>query len=542
MLPFTKRPARNDDAPNSRVVDDTDATVAAKRVESFAPSSVEPRVSVRPPADSFNEEDDLTGIMQARSFTGPAVANRILPAAGRPASFPPTSRRPASARPLSSYAPPPASVRPPAPSSARGAYANAEDEDAEDEDGGRTVLRTAPKIVKKTRNAHAMPSSISPAAIIKTTLESARASHRRDSLISGPPTDLLEDSTDDSANDPDPAYGADRGYGDDRGYVAHGHTSPFEAPPTHRPPPNSGMPNSGMSRPMMEGPPSYPPPAGPYSQPPVSSGRLDNMNHTRGMYGAPMAPMAPPPAQPSVPAAPGSMPAHFMTPQAPYSDPPGTSVTAGHRVGGRPAVSWAAALLACGLFVGVVAVAVMQSSDAIADTTASFVDPARTPKKANAAQNAEAPIGPPTPVPVSANGVPTPDPAAPAPPAGLLGASPVQPPPPPPPVAEQPAQQPAVVAPAQPSPAHASPAPPAVTGFAPVAVATPAAPKRSAPVWKAPPPAPKAAKAPAADEDPPKKAESKPAKPGGKKAEPDDETKKALEALQKAQLESASSF
>jgi hypothetical protein len=542
MLPFTKRPARNDDGPNSVVVDNTHAPVTSKRGESLdrKQSVPPPSLNVRPPEDSFNEEDDLTGIMQSRSFTGPIVPNRILPAAGRPASLPPTSRRAPSVRPPPNYAPPPAS-RPP-PSLARG-HQNEMHEDAEDEDGGRTVLRTAPKIVK-TRNAQAVPASISPAAIIKTTLESARASSRRDSLMTGPPADLLEDSADldesrRSRRAQSRVVGAEpQDFTENagpRGYMTHGGSrgnSPFEGPPSHRPPPMS-----------MEGPPSYPPPASnPYSQPPVSSSRLgDGGNHTRGMYGARPENMSPhPQAAPSVPAAPGSMPAHFMTPQAPYADPPGTSVTAGHRVAGRPAVSWAAALLACGLFVGVVAVAVMQSSDAVADTTASFVDPARTPAKANG--GAQVPMGAaPTPVPVSANGVPTPDPATPAPPAGLIGASPVQAAPPP--VAEQQAPRPAATpnAPTAPAPATAGSV---VTGFAPVAVATPSAPpKRPAVTWRAPPPpAPKAAaKAVAEDDTPPKKADAKPAK-SAKKGEPDDETKKALEALQKAQLESASSF
>jgi hypothetical protein len=213
------------------------------------------------------------------------------------------------------------------------------------------------------------------------------------------------------------------------------------------------------------------------------------------------------------------MPAHFVTPQAPYSDPPGTAVTSGHHLAGRPAVSWAAALLACGLFVGVAAVAVTQGSDSVADTTASFVDPSRVPMKANA--NTQPPV-PPTPVPVAPQGVPPVDPNAPQ---GLIGASPVPP---------------------SPDQAGAAANAPVVGGFAPVAV------KRAAPQWKAAAAAAPAAKpaakasaapaaAPAAADDDAKEAKKETKKKKGADSA-DDETKKALEALQKAQLESASSF
>jgi hypothetical protein len=213
------------------------------------------------------------------------------------------------------------------------------------------------------------------------------------------------------------------------------------------------------------------------------------------------------------------MPAHFVTPQAPYSDPPGTAVTSGHSVAGRPAMSWAAALLACGIFVGVAAVAVSQGSDSVADTTASFVDPSRVPMRANA--NVQPPVAP-MPLPVAP--VAPVDPNAPQ---GLIGASPV------PPSADQ-AGTPVAGA-------------PIVAGFAPVAV------KRAAPQWKAPAVAAPAAKpaakasaappaAPAAGDDDAKEAKKESKKKKGGADSADDETKKALEALQKAQLESASSF
>src|SRR5690606_5946649 len=98
----------------------------------------------------------------------------------------------------------------------------------------------------------------------------------------------------------------------------------------------------------LEGPPSYPPPSQ-YGQ-----GHAHGPKPGNAPYGAS------PHVGHAVPVAPASVPAHFMTPQAPYSDPPGTAVTSNSRIAGRPAISWAAALLACGLFVGVAAVAVMQ--------------------------------------------------------------------------------------------------------------------------------------------------------------------------------------
>jgi hypothetical protein len=238
----------------------------------------------------------------------------------------------------------------------------------------------------------------------------------------------------------------------------------------------------------------------------------------------------------SVPPAPGSMPAHFMTPQAPYSaDPPGMAVTAGKVIAGRPAMSWAAALMACGLFVGVAAVAVMQSSDAVADTTASFVDPSRAPVKNMAMQ---IPAAAPTPVPVNLQGIPT-DPSAVN---GVIGASPVPVAPPvlAPPVAADPAGGGvASFGGIGFAPPAGQPQPPSGAGFA-------AAPKRPAP-----PPARPAAGggggrpaagggARVADRS---GDDEKPAKPKpSKRSDTDDETRKALDALQKAQLESAGSL
>jgi outer membrane biosynthesis protein TonB len=214
------------------------------------------------------------------------------------------------------------------------------------------------------------------------------------------------------------------------------------------------------------------------------------------------------------------MPAHFMNPQPPYSDgrvdPPGTAVTSRNRVVGRPAMSWAAALLAFGLLVGVGAVAVMQgSADGLVDTTASFVDPARAGQKpAAAAQPAPQPV--PQPVATETPAPQPPPQAAPPPQPTVVAAST-----PPAPVADPPAK------PDKPE----KPAKPARRSFA---ASAPAAPR----------PAPAPAPAPAADDDTKTAAAAKPAKPAKatKGGGDDDETKKALEQLQKAQLESAQTF
>jgi hypothetical protein len=242
----------------------------------------------------------------------------------------------------------------------------------------------------------------------------------------------------------------------------------------------------------------------------------------------------------NVPGVTGSIaPAHFRTPSVPM-DPPGTAITQNTRVSGRPAMSWAAALLACGLFVGVAAVAVLQSSDAVAETTASFVDPSRAPIRnaAGPAMAAQAGQGmAPTPVPVTPNGVPAPPPnpfTAPAtPPSGVVA--------PPAPLAAVPSAS----------------APGAGVGgfspvFAPVAITPSAAPPpKPKPVWR-PVAAParsvsKPAAVASADDEAKKEKETKAAEvkepPKTKKRDaPDDETKKAYEALQKAQLESANAF
>lgn len=530
MLPFTKRAGRTDENAKS--------------------ATLQSPAAPRAPQDSISD-DDMTNIVSSKS-----IAHVVIPAAGRPATQPPPSLRGSGRLPPSVRPPPPPSHRPP-PMSARQM-----DNDFEDDDNGRTAVRGAPKIVKRTNAKSGKNGQIAPASVIKATLESARANQNNGRLLAGTPSDL-RDETDDRLGATETFRPAER-----LPFVRSAQPLPMDpAPPSVTPPTGYGPPSSqpvahanstNSYRPIatmpfqgmaVQGYASQPPHAHampahasqPYGQAPMSARAAHAQPHAQG----PFTPRSSPPS------APGSAPAHFMTPQmrgeARYNDPPGTAVTSGHRVAsGRPAASWAVALLACGLFVGVAAVAVTQGSENAADTTASFVDPSRTPAKAAAMQ-----------------------PAAPAPLAqpqqgGVIGASPVQEPAPAAsvfgsaPSAVNTAQPAAFSSPQAGAQAAASAAIPAggvLGGFAPVAVPTPAAATTAttAKVEKADKPEPKpvakpvwhAAPRPAAPTPRVAAANDEPKEPATKKkpaAAPDDETKKALEALQKAQLESSNSF
>ena len=530
MLPFTKRAGRGP-------ARDEDVDVVTK--DDLAKSStLSSRSPARPPQDSLGD-DDMTNIVSSKAI------HHMIPAAGRPASSPPPSLR-GSGRLPPSVRPPPASVRPP-PSS----FSARPQDDDHDDDDGRTAVRGAPRIVKRStgRALANGQGQIAPASVIKATLESARANGaRRDALLASTPSDL-RDETDDrlgftEAIRPDrvpfvrsaqplpiepapPSVTPATGYGPPSSNPAPGQhpsfrpaglaTVPYSGPQVHAQAPNMALAQTAYA--------SQPPPS--HAHPmmgPASS---------RGAYAqGPFTPRSSPPAA-------SSAPAHFMTPQnGRYADPPGTAVTSGHRVpSGRPAASWAVALLACGLFVGVAAVAVTQGSEAAADTTASFVDPSRTPMKVAAARPA-----PQTPAPQQ---------AAASQQGGVIGASPVQDPAPAPTMpgvfGSMPAAAPAAAAPAAPSGAIASGG--VLGGFAPVAVAPTAAPVAAKPEAKEAKPAPRPAWHPAPRPAAAKVATNEEAKeppPAKKKpasnAAPDDETKKALEALQKAQLESSNSF
>lgn len=572
MLPFTKRPGRDESGDNDVVTRDDIVQPPA----SIPPPPVSKR-SVPPPAGSVSVagsgamrpkfvsagEEEMTTLMPTKSL-GSAVSSP-RPAAGAP----PQSRPTPSSQPLPNA---PNSGPLSGPPSARSGKFAAIDE----EEDGRTVVRGAPKIVKRTgppnSNKMGMPTSpttISPAAVIKASLDAARAGIKKpgDHLMAGPPSDLLEDLADRSMA----SSGGSSSSSKDRHIdVGAEHTAILLAPPvSSQRPMIEGV--KALSTQMMQPQPmphgTIPPgSARPQTNPPPpnSSQNLGGYNASQsGGYNA--AQSGGYQAQyngsitggsssvPGVQMPPQSMPAHFMVPQAPYSDgrvdPPGTAVTARTKVTGRPAMSWALALAAFGVFVGVGAVAAMKGNDGFAETSASFVDPSRAaaPKAAAAGAQAATP-GTAVPVAVPANG----DPAT-------VGVPPVAVPV----AAAAPAADPGTVAaPVVTTPA--TPAAPAAVAAAPVAAAAAppaaaaaaaattakvaaAAPAHAphAPVAAGPRPQPPRPAAPAAEEKEPVAAA--PTTKGGKKGAPagkggsevDEETKKALDALQKSQLESS---
>jgi hypothetical protein len=335
-------------------------------------------------------------------------------------------------------------------------------------------------------------------------------------------------------------------------------------PASVHPPPRSVPPPAlGTTRPqMMDRAPMLAQarvPQAPYSQPPPPQPMVA---HLSGGY-----------PQQQMPPSGMSQPAHFAVPRMAPSDgridPPATVLT--QRNGGSTSktMSWAAALMAVGVFVGLVAAVVAGGgSDTLADTSASFVDPAR-PSQAKRSPSTDMPkvisqpaapgmpnvqvatvattqsvftqVGPANPAaappPLVNAGINPPamsDPAmapppvgiAPAPPPVAVAAPPPQPMAPPPPVA-------AAAAPAPQDPVASAPPKKA----APVAQAAPPPPRKSAPAPKA--------QSQSSDDDgvaaapPPKKAAPAPAAKGGGKGGDDDELKKAADALSKAQLENS---
>lgn len=552
MLPFTKRPGRGGEDGVFTKDDLDDLAVTNEKPATAPPPSKRPIAK----PDDFGD-DEVTNFIPSKS-----VSAIVHDARSQPGTIPPP---PASRRPPASVPPPPMSQRPGKFITNVGHVGGAD----EDEDG-RTVVRGAPKIIRKSLPPPSHhPASMSPAAVIKATLESSRAAKRahEGALMPPPPAELLEDMTDRLAADDPRLALASR--------IA-------AAPPNSVPPPPQSQRPHMMQGGSMHSP--YTAPMGmtpmgvselgatmlagmnPHSQPPSSRGPMTgppppmHLAHGHGHGYAPPPPSAsgsiPPPPQsyrpPSsyAPAPPSGnhsgVPAHFMVPNGPYSDgrmdPPGTSVTARHKVSGRPASAWAIALVAAGLFVGIGAVAVMQSNDSLMDTTASFVDPSRAAPAKAAAPAAPAaepvPQAAPTTAVAPAVNVPLVPPAANGDPhsGGLIGAS------------APAAHPPVAAAPAAPTAEPKPEAKPAAVAANPAPIApktTWIAPRAQAPVAAAPAPAP--APKPAAparvatNDDPPAEKPTKPTKPTrpGKGDATDDETKKALEALQKAQLESS---
>ena len=580
MLPFTKRPGRGDESGDNDVVTKDDvakpATVpppaASKKNAAAAPTAGAPAVGGRAKFASMNEEE-MTTLMPTKSL-GDAVRAAVRPAAGAP----PPSRQPSSspsASPSSRGNAAPSSRGSSTSASRSGKFAAVD----EDEDG-RTVVRGAPKIVKRTTNAPnskmgmpTSPTTISPAAVIKATLESARGAQAKrtgEHLMAGPPSDLLEDLADlrhpaDVGAEHTAILQAPSSRGSTSSSVAappmvqgvqalptqmlqphpmpHGTIPPGSARPLTNPPPPNSHPHL-HSQTSASG--AYAAQSGGYAA--QSGGYAAQSGGYAAQYPGPVPAGSVSGSIVSMTGPQQQMPAHFMVPQAPYSDgrmdPPGTAVTARTKVGGRPAMSWAIALAAFGLFVGVGAVAVMHGNDGFTETSASFVDPSRAaggkgimaPGVA-AGQLAVAP----TPVPVAADRpavvavLPVAVPAAPAAgtvvavaPTAEVAAAPV--------VTTPPAAGAAPVAPGAVAVAVPIAAPavaPAAAPAATVAAARPAS-QRPAFVPQRPPPKPAPEEVAAKPAKPAKPAPA--GKPGGDSAV-DEEQRKALKALQESQLE-----
>lgn len=519
MLPFSKRPGHEG-------TDDAGLDVVTKD-KTERPKAASLAAKSRPVMPSLTDEE-MTTMMPAKSLGILSTPRASL------SSPPPRASRASVAAPPSraSVVPPPSrsSVAPPPVRSSRvAAFDDLDDDD--DDDGGRTVVRGGPaKVVKRARpsitssagnkNAmSAMPTAVQPAAVIKSTLESARAMPAPSSspakkaehhLLAPPPADLLEDLADFGRKP------ASQEVGEHTVVLPQGVPAPQPSQPQLA---------SSNSQPIVR---AVPQPGRSYQQ-------LPSMGQGSYVGGLPQAPH-------SVPGAVPSRPAHFMAAQGPYSegriDPPATSVTSRtSRAPGRSAMSWAAALLAFGLLVGVGAVALVQSGDNASETGAAFVDPSRTPGT---------PMGL-----AAANHAPPPPSVLPAAPVASENVAAV------PPVAV-PVVMPvtdAPVAAANPAPAVSAAANPAPTAPQPVAAATPTqtpaskpaavtAPAPKPPVVATPAPQPKPVAVPTPK--PTKPAEDvaiskpvKPAKPSKGGSDVDEETKKALEALQKSQLESS---
>lgn len=569
MLPFTKRPGREND--NEEEVLTKDNLVKPPASIPPPPRSVPPPPPMRAAQPSLSD-DEMTNIMPSKAL-GAVEAQLEKYASPRPAAgMPPPSVPAASSRRA------PASIPPPR-SSAR--MVEVEDED------GRTVVRGAPKIVKRgakpTQSGMGMntlPTTISPAAVIKASLESANAGRKDankktgDHLMAPPPSDLLEDLADLKLDVPKSEKPQKPVMEPHPADVGAEHTAILQTTGTNSTLASAGMIQgvqplssqqiasaglpSGSIPPGSVRPMSAPPP--PNSQPfhPGASGAFAAQSGgyaaQSGGYPAPYSNPVPS-ASVSVPGMATSMPAHFMVPQAPYSDarvdPPGTAVTARTKVRGRAPMSWAVALLAFGVFVGVGWVAVQRGGVGGLETTASFVDPAKAgaPKAAAAPANPApqpAPVNTDQPTSVSVPGVAVPA-APPAPPAADTNAAPAAAAPAaPPPAAAAPAAAPATVAAATPAPATPAATTTSTTKRPHFAAApAPAPAPTEKPEKPAKPTKPSAAVAAAAAEEastpaPPKAGKGgKPAPAGKGGGEVDEETKKALEALQKSQLESS---
>jgi hypothetical protein len=412
-----------------------------------------------------------------------------------------------------------------------------------------------------------LPTTISPAAVIKATLESARvgAKPKNDRLMVGPPADLLEDLADlhpanagsdrtavlpSPSQPPPPAAEGNRMLATQTvqpqqfgsGPHAAGATRPMSLPSAPSSGPRSGghsVTGSGAHAAQSGGFNSsggYPvtgsgayaaSQSGAYSAKPPSDG-LD--------LGPPFSGRVP---SGSVRAVQGglasAMPAHFMGAQLAHADaridPPATAVSASTRprARGRSAMSWAVALAAVGLGVGVAAMAAgarAPGRGGLLAAGASLVDPSRAgADKAALAVPAAAPS--PSPVPVSVPPV-----AVPGAPAAVTAEPAASAPPP---------SGPIVIAPVI---APVAPAPPGKAASAPggkVAAAQVVAPPARATASSSTPAA-RPVRSVSAEEPVVAAKVAKPSKLGAGAAAKgdsavDEEQKKALKALQESQLE-----
>src|SRR5262245_46361013 len=123
MLPFTKRPGKDDTSdvvPKDELPKSPASVPPPSMVKRSVPPPAPPPASMssthssikqnfRPPPKDSIGEDEMTGILQSRSFTGPLP----IPAAGRPADATGPQRpniRPAAGGPASLRSPPPGST------------------------------------------------------------------------------------------------------------------------------------------------------------------------------------------------------------------------------------------------------------------------------------------------------------------------------------------------------------------------------------------------------------------------------------------------
>jgi hypothetical protein len=476
----------------------------------------------------------MTTLMPSKS-TG-AGRSKPPPAAGRPASIPPPARAVAASIPV-------------------------DDDEAAESDDGRTQVRQPLNRVLVPKTPILTGGDAHPADEADPTRAYVHPADHRDPTGKMPGAGMLHNST-----PPPPGNAGGRiptrsltvEDGPSADAPAYSMTPAVVQQPRSVPPPAALASTRPQMMDRMGGHPMQSNRPPPFSQPPPPM-----VAHLSGGY----------PQQPMNMGAPAmSQPAHFAVPQMAPSegriDPPATVLTQRTSGGASKTMSWAAALMAVGVFVGLVAAVVAGGgSDTLADTSASFVDPAR-PSQAKRSTPTEMPkliVQPLGAMPNAQLAAQTTTQSNVFPQAGMT--QPQMSPAVPPPlvnggintgIAPQPmGQDPNMAAPppvaVAPPPQMVAPPPMVAAAPPPPQNDTPASappPRRAAPVAQ-PAPARRAAapaqpKQPAASSDddsvaaapPPKKPPPAAASKGGKGGD-DDELKKAADALSKAQLENS---